>query len=256
MLSAGVGSFRTITYMKYGEVTVGKNLAALHDVTVVIPTKNESENVEPLLRRLLPLYPAVVIFVDDSDDNTAEIISAFSDFHVKVIHRDPGQREGGLGGAVCAGFNAATTTWVAVIDGDLQHPPETLTALYSRALKEDNPDLVIASRYVTGGSYVGLSSTLRVAASKLGTLLVRALRRSRLRKVSDPLSGCFMLRRERVNTNSLRPEGFKILLEILLSFEDLVTADVPYTFANRIHGSSNANVKELFRLARTALRRR
>jgi glycosyltransferase involved in cell wall biosynthesis len=256
MLSAGADVSRTVYRMENGDVVNGRKDAALYDVTVVIPTRNESENVAPLLQRLLPLRPAAVIFVDDSDDETAELISAFADPRVTVIHRVSDARVGGLGGAVCAGFNAATTTWVAVIDGDLQHPPETLKDLHTRALLVDNPDLVIASRYATGGSYAGLSGTFRVAASKLGTVLVRFLRRTRLKNVSDPLSGCFMLRRETVDTSILRPEGFKILLEILLSSDGLVTADVPYVFANRVHGSSNANFKELIRLARTALRRR
>ena len=253
---AVMSNFCTIYYMTFSLAEAGNGQGSLYGVTVVIPTKNEAENIAPLLIRLLPLHPTSIIFVDDSDDNTADLVSALTYPHVSVIHRDPGSRDGGLGGAVRVGFEAASTKWVAVIDGDLQHPPETLTSLYTRALMDDKPDIVIASRYVKGGSYVGLSGTLRVAASKLGTIMVRILRRNRLKKVSDPLSGCFLFRRESVDTSTLRPEGFKILLEILLSFDNLVTADVPYNFANRVHGSSNANLKELLYLARTTLRRR
>lgn len=228
----------------------------LTGVTVIVPTRNEAENVGPLLERLLPQRPAAVIFVDDSDDHTPQVIESVADPRVSIIHRSTGDRAGGLGGAVAAGFAAATTTWVAVIDGDLQHPPEVLTELYQRTFEPDRPDVVIASRYLTGGSNKGLSGVHRVVLSALGTVLVRSLRPRHLGGVSDPLSGCFLLRRNRVDLSSLRPDGFKILLEILLSDDGLRTADVPYAFSTRLHGSSNAGLTEIWRLCRTALRAR
>jgi len=247
---------RTIGIMKNVHLVRLGRFDGLDDVTVIVPTRNEAENVVPLLERLLPLRPSAVIFVDDSDDHTPDVIELADDPRVAVMHRGPGERGGGLGGAVTAGFAASTTTWVAVIDGDLQHPPEVLTELYQRTFQPDRPDVVIASRYLTGGSSKGLSGFHRVALSSLGTVLVRSFRPRHLVGVSDPLSGCFLLRRDRVDLSSLQPDGFKILLEILLSVDGLRTADVPYEFSTRLHGSSNAGLAEIWRLCRTAFRAR
>lgn len=234
----------------------GKRHTDLGQVTVVVPTRNEALNIEPLLARLLPLGPREVLFVDDSDDNTPQIISSYPDPRVRCLHRRPGERSGGLGGAVLAGFLSAETTFVAVIDGDLQHPPETLTDLLAAAEAAEHPDLVVASRYREGGSNAGLGRQHRLLLSTFGTWLVRKLRPAELRGVSDPLSGCFLLRRDRVNFEDLHPDGFKILLETLLTFPWLTRTEVSYHFATRHLGHSNANIRELYRLLRTTLRRR
>jgi len=109
------------------------------DLTVVIPTRNEVPNVPEMLRRLdgaLRDLDAEVLFVDDSDDDTPAVISAVisaageaAPRPVRLLHRAPENRAGGLGGAVIAGMRTAAAPWVVVLDGDLQHPPELVPAL-------------------------------------------------------------------------------------------------------------------------------
>jgi len=98
--------------------------------TVIVPTRNEAGNIQPLLERLkksLAATPAEVLFVDDSTDVTDEVVRAVgrtSGLAVRLLHRSSEQRTGGLSGAVIAGFHEAHGTWAVVMDGDLQHPPE------------------------------------------------------------------------------------------------------------------------------------
>ncbi len=244
---------------------------SLGDVTIVVPTRNESENINPFLDRLLPLGPARVIFVDDSDDDTVSVIEARKEPRVEVIHRRMGEREGGLGGAVLRGFRAASTDWVAVIDGDLQHPPEVLVTMRMAARPPENSsqaaiepvDAVVASRYLKGGSSDGLDGWHRKILSRFGTSLLRQTSKGRiaisgrLAAVTDPLSGCFLIRIDKVPYELLRPDGFKILLDIILSAPTpLHITEVPYRFESRAHGESNASMVEIIRLLRVFRRKR
>ena len=130
------------------------------DITVIVPTRNERDNVEPLLRRLEESMHGIrttVIFVDDSDDDTAQRIADESLFYTseafrpRLVERLGGERVGGLSGAVLAGIAAAETQWVCVMDGDLQHPPALLLTMLDRASVSDT-SIVIASRYTAEGS--------------------------------------------------------------------------------------------------------
>jgi glycosyltransferase involved in cell wall biosynthesis len=219
-----------------------------YDVTVVVPTRNERDNVAPLLRRLDAIRPDLrleVLFIDDSSDDTARVIEAQArrcSRTVSLIHRPEGERSGGLGGAVRAGLRAARSDLVCVMDADLQHPPELLGALIDEASRS-RADLVVASRYCDQGD-VGAFSTFRLAASRGSALLAKLLFPRRLRSVSDPMSGFFLVRRAAVDPGALEPKGFKILLEILVSSGALVTGEVPFRFGERYAGSSKASLQE------------
>lgn len=124
-------------------------------VSVIVPTRNESANIAVLLDRLIPCLKAgaEVIFVDDSDDDTPEVIDGYPvglDCRIRLIHRARGQRAGGLSGAVVAGLRVARGTYVVVMDGDLQHPPYVVARLVAAA--EEGADLVVASRFAEGGA--------------------------------------------------------------------------------------------------------
>src|SRR5260370_26698750 len=196
-----------------------------YDLTVVIPTRNERENVRPLLETLKQALSGIsveVIFVDDSDDETPVVIEevgnelAFTHIHVKLEHRLPGaSRVGGLATAVVLGMDLAQADYVAVIDADLQHPPEQLRVFYDQALAQD-VDLVVASRYIKGGSYHGLDGVSRLLVSVGLKWTVKLVFLERLMRVSDPLGGFFLLRRSLLTDVMLRPIGYKILLVILL----------------------------------------
>ncbi len=161
---------------------------------------------------------------------------------MSVIHRLKGERAGGLGGAVQAGLLAARSDLVWVMDADLQHPPELLGALIDEACRSQ-ADVVVASRYCDRGDADGLSA-LRLAVSRGSAKLAKALFPRRLRFVSDPMSGFFLVRRSAIDARALTPSGFKILLEILLSGAGLVTGEVPYRFGKRLSGNSKASWRE------------
>jgi dolichol-phosphate mannosyltransferase len=218
------------------------------DVTVVVPTRDERDSVAPLLRRLERVRPDLrleVLFVDDSSDDTPRVIEDQSrrcSRTVSLMHRPEEDRSGGLGGAVRAGLLAAQSDLVCVMDADLQHPPELLGALIDEASRS-RADVVVASRYCDRGD-VGEFSAVRLAVSRGSALLAKGLFPRRLRSVSDPMSGFFLVRRASVDVRALRPEGFKILLEILLSGGVLVTRDVPFRFGERHAGHSKASWHE------------
>ncbi len=213
------------------------------DLSVVVPTFNEGPNVRELLRRLRATLADVsyeVVFVDDSTDDTPDIIAAAaadSDVPVRMLHRDVAA--GGLGGAVIAGIRAARSDRCVVMDGDLQHPPEVVPDLIDRADRGD-VDVVVASRYMSGGTSSGLTTALRTTVSRLSTLLTKAMFPRKLHGCSDPMTGFFLLDRRRVDLESLRPRGFKILLEILAR-RQLRLAEVPFDFAERYAGRSKAS---------------
>ncbi|WP_411114271.1 glycosyltransferase [Streptomyces sp. 029-5] len=223
-------------------------------VTVIIPTFNESGNVRELLRQLTDAVPArlpcEVIFVDDSTDDTPEVIeSAAQDcpFPVSVIHRD--KPEGGLGGAVVEGLRAAGSDWIVVMDADLQHPPALVPELVA-AGERTSADLVVASRYIEGGSRAGLAGGYRVAVSRAATWLTKGLFPAGLRGISDPMSGFFAIRRSAVTAEALRPLGYKILLELAVRCRPEQPAEVPFVFRDRFAGESKSTAKEGLRFLR------
>ncbi|MBA2393648.1 MAG: glycosyltransferase, partial [Ktedonobacteraceae bacterium] len=223
------------------------------DLSVVIPTRNEQDNIRPLLEALSDALQGLsveIIFVDDSDDTTPEIIKDVArtmdtmQFHIRLEHRLAGnERSGGLATAVVFGMSRAQARYVAVIDADLQHPPAQLRVFYDLAVAE-NVDFVLASRYIKGGSYQGLADVRRRFISVGLKWTAKLLFPERLRDISDPLGGFFLLRRSILMDVSLRPIGYKILLELLLRCQWNAILEVPYHFQTRTHGQSKANMRQ------------
>jgi dolichol-phosphate mannosyltransferase len=213
------------------------------ELSIIVPTFNEGPNVDELLRRIgaqLAGRAFEVIFVDDSTDDTPERVrdaAAHCAFPVRLIHRD--KPVAGLGGAVIAGFRAAQARWCLVMDGDLQHPPEDIPRLIARASAGD-VDVVVASRYVSGGDSLGLADATRTAVSRASTLLTKAMFPRKLGQCSDPMTGFFLADREAIVVEDLKPRGFKVLLEILAR-RQLRVAEVPFSFAPRHAGDSKAS---------------
>ena len=208
-------------------------------LSVVVPTKNEAGNVEPLLRRLGVALAGIdweVIFVDDSStDGTPELLTrlAQSDRRVRLIRRI-GRR--GLSSAVVEGALASTTPIVAVIDADLQHDEKILPQLY-RALADGEHELAIGTRYAADGS-TGEWAEDRLKISRFATALASPIMKTRL---SDPMSGFFAVRRDILleAAPKLSSVGYKILLDLVASHpRPLRVAEVGYTFGTRQHGQS------------------
>ncbi len=217
-------------------------------VSVVVPTRNEAANVGelvPRLARAMPSVPMDIIFVDDSDDDTPEAIARLRPqchHNLVVVHRPANQRSGGLAGAVVHGLWLAKTPWVVVMDADLQHPPEVIPALLAEA-NRSTAGLVVASRYGAEGNAGGFGP-VRSLLSRGSTMAARAVFPRRLRAVSDPLSGFFLVRRDALDLGVFRPCGFKILLEIIVRAPGLRQAEVAYHFSERFAGGSKASLRE------------
>jgi dolichol-phosphate mannosyltransferase len=218
-------------------------------LSVVVPTRNEAENVEALWDRLsaaLTGVDAEVCIVDDSDDGTPERLTRLagaSGGRLRCQLRQGPERQGGLSTAVVAGLHMARGRFVCVMDADLQHPPERIPAMLNAA--EEGADLVVASRYVGGGSASGLAGTGRRLVSRGAGALARLLF-SEARRSTDPLSGFFLCRRAVLDGIEFRPVGFKILLELLVCVPGLRVVDVPLEFQARAAGSSKASMKQGF----------
>jgi putative flippase GtrA len=231
------------------------------DTSIVIPTRNEAANVVALLDRIAGVAPGSaieVVFVDDSDDETPVIARSHAlemPFPVRVLHREPGERPGGLSGAVLAGLEWARGTWAVIMDGDLQHPPE-LAARLAEVGRSRDLDLVIASRHTGSGDATGLSSPGRHAVSGLSAAAATAIFPRRLGRVSDPMSGFFAVRRAAITLDGMDPIGFKILMEILVRHPRLRMAEVPFSMEPRHSGESKASLLEGVKFGRHLLRLR
>jgi dolichol-phosphate mannosyltransferase len=228
----------------------------------VVPTRNEARNVGVLLDRLCAVLEqdhAEIIFADDSDDGTTRVVASLAascPVPVRMLHRAPGDRKGGLSGAVLAGARHADGDWILVMDADLQHPPETAAVLASTARRYDC-DLVVGTRFAGGGSHAdGLNGSRRVFVSASTTKLVKILFPRRLAMLTDPLSGFFAFRKSAVNIDKLRPVGYKLLLEIAVRNPAARLAEVAYSFAPRNAGESKATLRQGITFLRHVIRLR
>jgi dolichol-phosphate mannosyltransferase len=220
-------------------VSASAPASATIDLSIVVPTFNESKNIRELIARLERTLPDIrweLVFVDDnSADGTHRLVR-------EIARRDPRvrclQRIGrrGLSSACIEGIFATAAPTIAVMDADLQHDERILPSLYEQ-IHKNGADVAIGTRYADGGS-TGQWDKRRASFSRLAT---RASNVVLKQKVSDPMSGYFMLRREVVENcvTKLSAVGFKILLDILASTKTpLRIAEVPYTFRDRFAGES------------------
>ncbi|MGW1065899.1 glycosyltransferase [Streptomyces aureus] len=250
-----MSSFESTVPEELGDPAVrGAEVPEPGAVTVVVPTFNESANIRQLLRQITESVPArlpcEVVFVDDSTDDTPAVIAEAArdcPFPVTVLHREV--PEGGLGGAVVEGLKAAGSQWIVVMDGDCQHPPSLIPELIASG-ERAGAGLVVASRYIAGGSRAGLAGGYRIAVSRGATWLTKALFPRRLRGISDPMSGFFAIRRSAVTAEVLRPLGYKILLELAVRSRPRRVTEVPFVFQDRFAGESKSSAREGFRFLR------
>jgi putative flippase GtrA len=231
-----------------------------YELTLIIPTRNEAGNIEPLLMRLHQVLKGIateVVFVDDSTDETPDVIQKLQTWFpldVRLVARPPERRKNGLGGAVVEGFAMARGRWVCVMDADLQHPPEVIPQLLYQA-KKGGADLVMGSRLAPGGDASNLGFK-RLFISQTFAWTTRLTFPQRLRNVTDPLTGFFLTRKSALKMDELKPDGFKILLEILVSHPELKVSEVPIHFGQRNAGESKASVRETIKFFRGLFRLR
>ncbi|WP_414544503.1 glycosyltransferase [Nostoc sp. CCY0012] len=215
--------------------------------SLVIPTYQESANIHNVVKILsqlldesIPGHYELIVVDDNSPDRTWEVAQSLMVEYpqLRVMRR---QDERGLSSAVIRGWQVARGTVLGVIDGDLQHPPEILTQLL--AAIEQGADLAVASRHVEGGGVSSWSIVRRFlsrGAQVLGLILLPGV----LGRISDPMSGYFMVRRACVAGVTLNPVGYKILLEIIGRGKVGDIAEVGYVFCERQQGESKVTWKQ------------
>ncbi|NET58845.1 MAG: glycosyltransferase [Symploca sp. SIO2E6] len=215
-------------------------------LSLVIPTYNESKNIKDLVRILSDLLNEVIphnyeliVVDDDSPDLTWEIAQSLIPEYpqLQVIHR---QHERGLSTAVIQGWQVGKGKILGVIDGDLQHPPEILLQLLTAINK--GADLAVASRHVEDGG-VSDWSVVRRFLSRGAQLLGLIILPHVLGRVSDPMSGYFLVHHSAVNPHTLNPLGYKILIEVLARGNIKQIAEVGYVFQERQAGKSKVSWK-------------
>jgi dolichol-phosphate mannosyltransferase len=215
-------------------------------VTVVVPTLDERDNVEPLARRIFASNPAdhsELLFVDDdSRDGTAEAVRSLAhEFPVRCIVRREAR---GLATAAIRGMREALGDLVVVMDADLSHPPERIPALLA-ALTDPAVQMALGSRKVEGGAVGAEWPWTRRLTSAVAAGLARPLT-----GVADITSGFFCVRRADVEFERLRPVGYKIALELIVRHGWTNVVEIPITFRDRTAGESKLDLREQLRYLR------
>ena len=213
------------------------------EVTVIIPTYNELENLKLIVRRVSESLKEVghelIVVDDDSPDGTGKLADELAKrlTNVRALHRKGGK---GLAPAVVHGLKHARAPIICVLDADLQHPPEKIPELLEEIRM--GADIAIASMYMKKGA-VEERGRWRKLVSR-GARFLSRLAFPQARSLTDPLSGFFAFRREVVSGAKLDPVGFKILLEILVKGTWKKTVEVPFVPGKRIHGRSKLGFRE------------
>lgn len=204
-------------------------------VSIVVPTRNESENVKPLMEGIATNMGGIdyeVLVVDDSDDDRT--VKAALESGARVVS---GQHKG-LGQAIIDGINVSMGRVVLVMDADGQHSPNDIPKLLKPILNH-GIDFVVGSRYVKGGDASGWARSRRLK-SQIGTYIMYPFV-----GVQDANSGFFAFRRNIVDTSKLNHKTWKIMLEVLFKGRWMSKLEVPITFGDRYAGESKRSAKQV-----------
>jgi dolichol-phosphate mannosyltransferase len=216
-------------------------------ISIIIPTYNERENIEKLIKRTFRVMKRdklrfeLIVVDDNSPDGTADIVERMK--KVKLLKRP---KKLGLTSAFLDGFRVSKGDFVGVMDADFTHPPEKIPELV-KAL--EGSDIAIGSRYVYG-SKVTWHSLLRKLVSYVAIAIVKMIFNLR---VKDPLSGFFFLRREVMENTRIDAKGFKVLVDILVKNKNARVKEVPIVWVERRRGKSKFGVKEVLNYFQTIL---
>jgi dolichol-phosphate mannosyltransferase len=215
------------------------------DVSLILPTFNEARNIRSMLHAAFDnlnnvrgLRFEIIVVDDNSPDGTAQVAleEALGHPEMRVIRR---LGEAGLATAVIRGWQASSGDILAVMDADLQHPAAVLTELLGAI--RTGADLSVGSRHVGEGGVSDWCWTRRIisrTAQFIGLVLLPEV----VGRISDPMSGYFMLRRSAIVGKSLNPTGYKILIEILARGTFARISEIGYIFRERSKGESKISV--------------
>lgn len=219
-------------------------------VSIIIPTYNESQNILQMLRTIgdhIPknLLTEAIVVDDNSPDGTGKIVEEYlkdfkkvAHYTINVIHR---KAKNGLGSAILNGIQQARGDTIIVMDSDFSHPPQIIPKLIE-SIKKYQYDIVVASRYIKGGKIQGWSFK-RKFMSKFATLIAK---KGLGIDTNDPMSGFFAFRRNVIKGLNLDAIGYKFLLEMLVKAKGASIQEVPYTFQDRELGSSKLGIRTIF----------
>ena len=224
-------------------------------ISIIIPTYNESENIIKILHsigEILPKnIPTQAIVVDDnSPDGTGKLVDDYlknvkkiADYTIEIIHR---KAKDGLGSAILKGIQQAKGDTIVVMDSDFSHPPQIIPKLIE-SIKKYQYDIAVASRYINGGKIQGWSFK-RKFMSKFATLIAK---KGLGIDTKDPMSGFFAFKRNIIKGLNIDAIGYKILLEILVKTRDANIKEIPYTFQDRELGDSKLTTKTIIDYCRS-----
>jgi len=219
------------------------------EVSIVIPTYNESENIQGILHMIkehLPKNTTVeaIVVDDNSPDGTGKIAEDYfkslkekTRYTISVINR---KTKEGLSSAILKGVEQAKGKIVIVMDSDFSHPPQLIPKLVD-VLKQSKTDIVVASRYLNGGTIQGWSLKRKIL-SKIGTIIAK---KGLGIKQSDPMSGFFAFNKDIIRGINFDAIGYKFLLEMIVKVKDASIKEIPYTFLDRQNGKSKLGIKTI-----------
>jgi dolichol-phosphate mannosyltransferase len=208
---------------------------------MVLPTYNERDRIAELADAIFAcctvagIQLELVIVDDNSPDGTGKIADELARTRrIRVIHR---AGKLGLGTAVVAGFDAASADVVGVMDADFSHPPALVPRMLE-TFRETRADIVVASRYIPGGSTPNWPFKRRLL-SRVACLLARPLS-----PIRDAASGFFLIRRDIARGTTIKAGGFKICLELIVRGGATRLVEIPYRFDDRELGESKMSLRE------------
>ena len=211
-------------------------------ISIIVPTYNESQNIIGILKSIHANIPKgilteTIVVDDNSPDGTGKIVEDYisnlkkiAENTIAIIHR---KTKNGLSSAILNGVQNAKGETIVIMDSDFSHPPQTLPKMIE-AFKKYQCDLVVASRYITGGHIEGWSIK-RKLISKIATIIAK---KGLGVKTKDPMSGFFAFKKNIVNGLNFDALGYKFLLELLVKTKGIHIREIPYTFEDRKFGSS------------------
>ncbi len=219
------------------------------EVSIVIPTYNESENIKGILHLIKEHLPKntiveAIVVDDNSPDGTGKIAEDYFKslkektlYTINVINR---KTKEGLSSAILNGIEQAKGKIVIVMDSDFSHPPQLIPKLLE-VLKQSKTDIVVASRYLNGGNIQGWSLKRKII-SKIGTMIAK---KGLGIKQSDPMSGFFAFNKDVIKGINFDAIGYKLLLEMIVKAKGVSIKEVPYTFLDRQNGKSKLGIKTI-----------
>ena len=218
-------------------------------VSIIIPTYNESQNIIQILKSIKDNLPKnintqAIVVDDNSPDGTGKVVDDYlknlkkiKNYTIEIIHR---KTKDGLGSAILKGIQQAKGDMIVVMDSDFSHPPQIIPKLVE-SIKKYQCDIAVASRYINGGKIQGWSLK-RKLMSKFATLVAK---KGLGIDTKDPMSGFFAFKRNIIKELNIDGIGYKFLLEILVKTKGVNIKEIPYTFQDRELGNSKLGIKTI-----------